>query len=146
MKLTAKHLELYKKVSERGEGRGSSDLNPDEVKLLTPDQWKEMAKAFHDWNGDPEEFLEYSNYVLPDFCVLGYLRFLILDEVKKQLPKPPVKYRVVMALIGRYATEIEADSADQAREMAMTVLSTLISPTVNINVKVHDVQVTEIED
>jgi hypothetical protein len=141
MKLTAKHLELYKKVSERGEGRICNDLNPDEVELLTPGQWKEMAKAYHDWNGDPEEFLEYSNYVLPDFCVLSYLRFLILNEVKKQLPK---KYHAVVEFEGRFVTEVEACNPEEATDIALVEYAILNNPKLNLSVKT--LAVKEIKD
>jgi hypothetical protein len=140
MKLTAKHLELYKKVSERGEGRICNDLNPDEVELLTPGQWKEMAKAYHDWNGDPEEFLEMTDFVLPDFCVLSYLRFLILNEVKSHLPK---RHRVVIQFIGCYTTEIEGD-LNQALDAAYKEWEAATNTKLNLSVQTVDVK--EIKD
>jgi len=131
MRLTAKHLELYKKVSERGEGRCSSDLAPEESELLTPDQWKEMSKAFHDWNGDPKTFLERTNFVLPDFCVLSYLRFLILNEVKKQLPKT---YEVVIEFKGHLTVVAEGNNQDEASENAVAEFSKLNRPGLQLGI------------
>jgi hypothetical protein len=124
MKLTAKHLELYEKISKRGEGRGSSDLLVEEKKLLTFDQWKELCKAYHDWNGDPEGFLERSHYVLPDFCILSYLRFLILDEVKSHLPK---RYHVTIRYTGCYTVVVEGERS-QARDAALERFKRSLGP------------------
>lgn len=142
MKLTAKHLELYEKVSKRGEGRGSSDLWPEEEKLLTPDQWKEFSKAFHDHNGDPEEFLERTNYVLPDFCVLSYLRFLILNEVKATLPYVPKKtYLVTIPVNSIVTVHVSAEDEEQAKQIAKeniekgVVAKYIIDPSLNVLVK-----------
>jgi hypothetical protein len=80
MNLTLKHIKLYQAVAERGEGRCCNDLEPSEVKMLTKEEWQEFAQAYHDWNGDPEEYNpEYAHHMM-DFMVIGFVQNLLIDS------------------------------------------------------------------
>lgn len=85
MKLTLKHLVLFNTISLRGIGRGCNDLEREEIALLTPDEWIEFAKAYHEWNGDPETFTERTHYILPDFAVEAYIRHLLIKDKMETL-------------------------------------------------------------
>jgi hypothetical protein len=54
--------------------RGCNDLTDEMRACLTEDEWKELDKQFHAWNGDPEEHNDRSHKWLMDFCVLYYLK------------------------------------------------------------------------
>lgn len=82
MKLTENHLKLYKMIMDRGCGRGCSDLEPEEASLLSHEQWKEFAKACDTWNKEPEFFNERTNYILPDFCVVGLITHILVEHYR----------------------------------------------------------------
>ena len=49
-----------------------------------PASWSEdekitFVKEYHDWNGDPEEFLE-THLHLPDFCVASFLAHKLRND------------------------------------------------------------------
>lgn len=53
-----------------------------------PDDWtleqrKEFCIAYHNWNGDPEEF-DPENLTLPDYAVASFLSDLILIDNKQK--------------------------------------------------------------
>lgn len=83
MKLTEKHLELHKAISKRGIGKICNDLLPEEKQLLTNEQWVELCKNYHDWNGDPEEF-DSKRPVMFDFMVVDFITHLLYENNKKQ--------------------------------------------------------------
>lgn len=82
MELTANHLKLYISVRDRGVGRICNDLEPEEVQMLTPDQWVEFCKNYHEWNGDPQTFTERTNFVLMDFMVLDFVSHLLIENYR----------------------------------------------------------------
>lgn len=68
-----KLLKIFmQELSESLGNNGCNDLSDAMQKCLTKEEWKEVNKEYHKWNGDPET--AYENEVLPDFCVLYYLQ------------------------------------------------------------------------
>ena len=84
IKLTENHLALFNKVSARGIGRSCNDLNRNEEDLLSATEWRDLTKAYHAWNGDPEEFEERTNYVLMDFQVTAFIQAILIEFYKTQ--------------------------------------------------------------
>lgn len=80
MKLNNKHIELHKAISSRGIGRICNDLLPEEKSLLTEDQWVELCKSYHDWNGDPEDF-DPKRPVMMDFMVIRIINHLMYQSL-----------------------------------------------------------------
>lgn len=76
MNLTDKHLELHKRISDRGIGRICNDLSPEEKSLLTNDQWVELCREYHKWNGDPKDF-DPKRPVMFDFMVFDFINYLL---------------------------------------------------------------------
>jgi hypothetical protein len=74
--LTANHIRLHKDISRRGIGRSCNDLLPEELSLLSKDQWIEFSIAHHKWNGDLEEFNPL-RIVLLDFMVIEFLNAVL---------------------------------------------------------------------
>lgn len=83
MKLTNKHIQLYEMVAERGVGRCCNDLEREEEALLSKAEWKEFSKAYHDWNGDPEEFEERTDHVFMDFQVIHFVQHLLIKNYRE---------------------------------------------------------------
>lgn len=78
-KLTPKHIELYKLISKRGIGRSCNDLNPHEESVLDNTEWQTFSKAYHDWNGDPEEYSPQHSYMM-DFMIVNYIQHLLVQH------------------------------------------------------------------
>ena len=82
MKLNKKHINLCNKIKNRGLSDGCSDLDGEEIGMLSQDEWDEFSKSYHEWNGDPEEFQEGRRMPLPDFAVLGFVWHLLTKDIK----------------------------------------------------------------
>lgn len=67
--------QLLETASERFTNHGCNDFDP----RCDPQDWLDFVKAYHDWNGDPEEF-DPSQPHLPDWAVMSFLAKLILDD------------------------------------------------------------------
>src|SRR5574337_345998 len=80
MKLTDNLLTVYQMIKERGIGRICNDLNPEEEGLLSKDEWKEFLREYHNWNGDPEEFDERTNFSPMDWMVTGFVEHLLVES------------------------------------------------------------------
>ena len=81
MKLTERHLKLYKAIVERDEGNICNDLNPDELSMLGEQEWKAFCIEYYKWNGDYEETLvEGFNYVMLDFMVVSFITHLLIEH------------------------------------------------------------------
>jgi hypothetical protein len=81
VKLTKKHIELCNKIKERGLSDGCSDLSWNEISILSQSEWDELSKAYHEWNGDPEEYQEGRYMPLPDFAILGFVWHLLTKDI-----------------------------------------------------------------
>ncbi len=79
MILKSKHLELGKKIKARGIGRGCNDLLTEEIEMLNKSEWVEFCKAYHEWNGDIEEF-DPKNPIMYDFMVVGFIEHLVIKH------------------------------------------------------------------
>lgn len=83
MLLTEAHIKLYQSIKNRGTGRICNDLLPEEKSILNQSQWREFAKEYHDWNGDPEEY-DPSRVVMMDFMVVGFIDYLLIKNLKNK--------------------------------------------------------------
>lgn len=85
MKLTENLLAVYDMIKDRGIGRICNDLNPEEEKLLTKDEWKEFLRHYHVWNGDSETFDERTNFMPMDWMVTGFVEHLMKQSVRNSI-------------------------------------------------------------
>lgn len=75
-KLAAKMLKLAAEAFGR---HGCNDVPDSVYEGWTLDERKAFNKAFHEWNGDPEEYME--DYLhLPDFALMDYLAHRLEQE------------------------------------------------------------------
>jgi hypothetical protein len=76
MNLTAKEKKLLKIFLEDYDRRlsndGCNDLTKEMRDILTEEEWIEIDRQYHKFNGDPEEHVP-GRYSLMNFCVLYYL-------------------------------------------------------------------------
>lgn len=77
MKLSIKHLDLYETILERGIGGRCSDLNPNELEMLTKEEWSELSIAFCEWNDDPQ--MTKINH-MSDFMVVDFIQMLLIQS------------------------------------------------------------------
>jgi hypothetical protein len=80
MKLTEQHLKLHKAIVKRGIGKCCNDLLPEEHQILSREQWIELCKNYHDWNGEPEEF-DPNRPIMFDFMVVDFLNHIMYEKV-----------------------------------------------------------------
>lgn len=80
-------IELLEMASNEFGNHGCNDF---ELAKFVPDleERRQLIKAFHDYNGDPEEFVEDEKYReqytwFHDFALMGFLA----DKIKQQLHK-----------------------------------------------------------
>ena len=79
VKITDGHINLYRMILNRGLSRNCSDLNPEEVAMLTSEQWRELAYFYHNSYDDLDGFNERTNYILPDFTVVRLITDYLID-------------------------------------------------------------------
>jgi hypothetical protein len=61
--------------------RGCNDLDESVYEGWTKRQRQAFVKAYHEWNGDPEEYNpEWLD--LPDFAIMGFLADKLLEGVE----------------------------------------------------------------
>jgi len=70
--------ELLKKASEEASRAGCNDWR-------FPGHWTEQerhdfVRRYHEWNGDPEEYDRAAPARLPDFAVMGFLAWMLIQE------------------------------------------------------------------
>jgi Protein of unknwon function (DUF3310) len=98
LKLTERHIQLYKLLRSRKLGSSCHDLLPEEKMLLNHDGWVEFCFEFHKWNGDLAEF--NPNYpIIQDYACLDFLEFLINnvnEENKYKVPSIEYEKRINM--------------------------------------------------
>jgi hypothetical protein len=80
--LSIKCIELAKKIEERGIGRICNDLLPEELQMLSKEEWVNFARDYHEWNGDLEDF-DPNRPVMFDFMVVSFVNHLLREQYKK---------------------------------------------------------------
>jgi hypothetical protein len=82
MRLADKHINLYKEIQSRGLGRGCSDLNKNEINMLSQEEWNELCKAIWDYLKDSENY-EEDRVNVDDWMVVGYITHHLIDFYMK---------------------------------------------------------------
>lgn len=77
--LAAKMLDL---VDEEFGNHGCNDVDEETWDGWTKRQRQAFVKAYHEWNGDPEEY-HPDRLHLPDFAIMAFLAFRLRKEEGK---------------------------------------------------------------
>lgn len=72
---------FLKMASEEFSRHGCNDLDPGLLTDWSPEEIIALDKAYHEWNGDPEEHGPDNSW-LPDFALMSFLAAKLDDEVK----------------------------------------------------------------
>lgn len=80
--LNIKYIELAKKIEERNIGRICNDLLPEELQMLSKEEWVNFARDYHEWNRDLENF-DPNRPVMFDFMVVSFVNHLLREQYKK---------------------------------------------------------------
>jgi hypothetical protein len=84
MKLNQKHLDLFEHILARGMSRGCSDLLDREIAMLTKEEWQEFGKAYHEWNGEPDDY-DPNRVVVPDYGVVDFIKHTLINIAKEKM-------------------------------------------------------------
>lgn len=82
MKLTEKHLQVYKAQREMGVGRICNDISQEITYMLTSEEWKELGEAKLKTPG-------YDCFDTPaihmDFELLNVIEYFLFEAARKQM-------------------------------------------------------------
>ena len=59
-------------ITSRGIGRICNDLLPEEKSILSLEEWKELCKEYHSYNGDSDNYDE-ARPIMMDFMVVAII-------------------------------------------------------------------------
>lgn len=60
-----------------------NDLPKELREFYTDDEWRQLTKEFHEWNGDPEEFEECPDHFMHnDGCLMDFFAVKLIQKAK----------------------------------------------------------------
>ena len=86
--LTAREFLLYQFLADKRDemSRGCDDLPGGSEEMLTPLEWRDLDKKWHDWNGDQEEHdPNEANPYLGHGCLLVFFETLTIEQCLRWL-------------------------------------------------------------
>jgi hypothetical protein len=84
MRLKFNHIELFRRIQKRGIGNICNDLEPEEFKLLTKNEWIEFASEYYKWVEEKSMADSIingkSNAYLMDWQVRNFVQYILIKS------------------------------------------------------------------
>lgn len=91
MKITEQEIAAFKMLFDKAQdlmsNRICTDIDPDILAMFTSEELSEMAREYHEWNGDPEEWSEGDYLCLTQDWIMFGVLFRKIKEVLKPCEK-----------------------------------------------------------